>query len=84
MAVVRYELDLVKRALLKCSPSPEMAEAHGLLQTAADLAALAVQDSLDARLPQGVANSVRAGAAAESLTMFERGRRAIDAALRPR
>jgi hypothetical protein len=84
MAVMRYELDFVKRALLKSSPPPEVAEAHSLLLTATDLALLAAQDSLDPRLPREVGNSVRASAASESLAMLDRGRRALETAQRSR
>jgi hypothetical protein len=81
MVGLRDALEFVKRTLAQCPPPPQVADSHGLLLTAAYLAGVAVQESIDPGLTPEMASGVRASAAAESLAMFERGRRAIEAAL---
>jgi hypothetical protein len=84
MSALRDALEFVKRTLAQCPPPPQLAGSHGLLLTAAYLAGVAVQESVDPRLTSEMADGVRASAAAESLAMFDRGRRAIEAARQTR
>ena len=84
MTALRDALEFVTRTLAECPPPPEVAEAHGLLRIAAYLAGVALQESVDPRLTRHRASSLRTSAASESLLMFDRGRRAIEAALRTR
>jgi hypothetical protein len=83
MAALREGVELVKRRLAECPPPEAAAQGHGLLVTAAHLAGVAVQETVDPRLSPDTAMNVRAIAATESLAMFDRGRQAIEAALRP-
>jgi hypothetical protein len=83
-AQARYTLESVRRSLLQCPPPPEVNDAHTLLLTAAYLAALALQDDIDPQISREMAGTVRASAATESLLMFDRGKREIDAALKLR
>ena len=84
MAALRESIEFVKRRLTESPPPPQVAEAHGLLLTAAYLAGVALQETVDPRLTREMASSVRASAASEALTMFDRGRQAVEAARRKR
>jgi hypothetical protein len=79
---LRDALEFVKRTLLRSSPPPEVAEAHGLLLTAVALGESALEPMSDPRIPPDMARAMRASAVSESLSMFDRGKQAIGAALR--
>jgi hypothetical protein len=75
-------VDFVRRVLAASRPPEELADAHGLLLTAAQLAAVAAQELFDAAGSRGTEAMTRgSAAAAASITTFDRGRQALQALL---
>lgn len=76
-------VDSIRRVLAASRPPEELADAHGLFLTAAQLATVAAQERFDAAGSRGTEAMTRgSAAAAASLTTFDRGRQALQVRLR--